>query len=247
MNIYMSWLLHTSVTVPAGTVLPGTLTTLEADLTGCPAGFALTVMQQLVSFVIFAFGTSVAASTPYRYTPKRISSWCEVCCVVVFGSSFALNIALNNFSLCYISIALNLAMRSCLPVTTFLAQPGLAMLGLYPLEHRDYKEIRLMIVGVVCAAVFVVAKILGSASGGLASDGDNMWLGVLTCLASMLCASLNMALAGVLGKTNDLDPLDTVAYMAVPAVVFLLPLAIFVRKPVPGEWPKVFGTSQMTD
>jgi len=56
-----------------------------------------------------------------------------------------------------------------------------------------------------------------------------------------------MALAGVLGKTNDLNPLDTVAYMAIPAAVFLLPLALFVQKPVPGEWPKVFGKSYMSD
>merc|ERR1719401_3071383 len=35
--------------------------------------------------------------------------------------------------------------------------------------------------------------------------------------------------------------------MAVPATVFLLPFIIFLQKPVPGEWSKVFGKSTATD
>merc|ERR1712187_379699 len=98
--------------------------------------------------------------------------------------------------------------------------------------------------GVVCAGVFTMARILGSASSGHGSS--NMILGVLMCIASLLCGSLNLALAGVLGETK-LNVYDTVAYMAIPATLFLMPIALFVQKPVPGEWPKVFGVSHMSD
>uniref|UniRef100_A0A7S2IGQ5 Sugar phosphate transporter domain-containing protein n=1 Tax=Zooxanthella nutricula TaxID=1333877 RepID=A0A7S2IGQ5_9DINO len=244
MNIYMGWVMRTSVTVPAGTYIQQTNSTLETDLTGCPAGFALTAMQQVISFVVFMLFFTGAWFTPYRYTPKKLNSTFEVFCVIVFGCVFALNIALNNFSLGYISIAVNLIIRSCLPLSTFLSQQGLALFNLYPFKPCRPKEIILMVIGVACAAVFTLARIMGSASQGKGSS--NMVLGVVVCVASLLCGSLNLALAGVLGETK-LNVFDTVAYMAIPATLFLLPIAMFLQKPVPGEWPKVFGVSHMSD
>merc|ERR1719373_562494 len=35
--------------------------------------------------------------------------------------------------------------------------------------------------------------------------------------------------------------------MAIPATLFLLPIALFVQKPVPGAWPEVFGRTTMSD
>merc|ERR1719208_190548 len=40
---------------------------------------------------------------------------------------------------------------------------------------------------------------------------------------------------------------DTVAYMSVPATLFLIPFAVFLQKPVPGEWPAVFGLDHASD
>merc|ERR1719401_2364198 len=100
--------------------------------------------------------------TPYRYTPKKLTGLFEVFCVVIFGCVFALNIALNNFSLGYISIAVNLIIRSCLPLTTFLSQQTLAQFNMYPLQPCRAMEIALMVFGVVCAAVFTIAQIMGS-------------------------------------------------------------------------------------
>merc|ERR1712039_426930 len=37
------------------------------------------------------------------------------------------------------------------------------------------------------------------------------------------------------------------AYMAIPATLFLLPIALSYKKQVPGEWPVVFGQTEMTD
>merc|ERR1719229_115340 len=182
--------------------------------------------------------------TPYRYTPKKLNSWFEVFCVIIFGCVFALNIALNNFSLGYISIAVNLIIRSCLPLTTFLSQQGLAVIGLYPFKQCKILEVSLMVAGVFCAAAFTVAKIMGAGKAG--HESSNMVLGVISCVASLLCGSLNLALAGVLGEMK-LSVYDTVAYMSIPATIFLIPIAMLWQKPVPGMWPDVFGADVASD
>merc|ERR1712203_1304111 len=87
---------------------------------------------------------------------------------------------------------------------------------------------------------------MASANSGHSKEASNQVLGVIMCVASLLCGSLNLALAGVLGETK-LNVYDTVAYMAIPATLFLMPIALFVQKPVPGEWPKVFGVTHMSD
>jgi drug/metabolite transporter (DMT)-like permease len=245
MNIYMGWVMRTSVTVPRGTLLPNGKH-LEVDLTGCPAGFALTAMQQVISFVVFCIFFASLYFTPYRYTPKRLNSWFEVFSVVVFGCVFALNIALNNFSLGYISIAVNLIIRLCLPLSTFLSQQALALVKLYPFKPCRWKEIGLMVVGVVCAGVFTMARIMGAHSSGGENSGSRTLLGVLMCILSLLCGSLNLALAGVLGETK-LNVYDTVAYMAIPATLFLIPIAFFYQKQVPGQWGELFGEDTMSD
>merc|ERR1719330_1877919 len=87
---------------------------------------------------------------------------------------------------------------------------------------------------------------MASSASGHSSEAGNQILGVVMCIASLLCGSLNLALAGVLGETK-LNVFDTVAYMAIPATVFLLPIACFLKKPVPGEWVTVFNKKEMTD
>jgi len=105
-----------------------------------------------------------------------------------------------------------------------------------------------MAIGVVCAIVFTWARIRGEQAmhPDKVSESTNMLLGVFMCMCSLLCGSLNLALAGVLGETK-LNVYDTVAYMAIPATLFLLPIAMFVQKPVPGMWPEVFGRATMSD
>merc|ERR1712113_690748 len=174
----------------------------------------------------------------------KINSKFEYLSVCIFGCVFALNIALNNFSLGYISIAVNLIIRSCLPLTTFLSQQGLAVIGLYPFKQCKFLEISLMVAGVFCAAAFTIAKIMGAGKSG--HESSNMVLGVIACIASLLCGSLNLALAGVLGEMK-LSVYDTVAYMSVPATIFLVPIALCWQKPVPGMWPDVFGAPVASD
>jgi len=104
-----------------------------------------------------------------------------------------------------------------------------------------------MCIGVACAGIFTWASLQAKGVEGKSSGAMLLLLGVIVCILSLLCGSLNLALAGVLGTSVHLNPLDTVAYMAVPATVFLLPFIFFLSKPVPGEWPHVFGKDYATD
>merc|ERR1719367_1782342 len=112
-------------------------------------------------------------------TPKKISSIKEVVSILIFGSVFAMNIALNNFSLGYVSIAVNLIIRSCLPLTTFLSQQGLARFELYDYKPCKVLEISLMVVGVFCACAFTIAKIM--CSDVKQKEGSNQVLGCVMC------------------------------------------------------------------
>merc|ERR1719331_1082531 len=196
MNIFMGWIFRTHVTLPAGTMMNGVVV-IDKDLHGCPVGFALTAMQQFISFFCFIILYLALYATPHRITPKRIDSGKEVLSIIVFGCVFAMNIALNNFSLGYVSIAVNLIIRSCLPLTTFLSQQGLSLIDLYPYKPCKPLEIGLMMAGVFCACAFTVAKIQG---GGKSHEGSNEVLGCIMCILSLLCGSVNLALAGVLGE-----------------------------------------------
>merc|ERR1711963_62771 len=255
MNVYMSWLMRKSVVIPAGETIQSTGETVDKDLTGLPAGFALTALQQMISFIVFIIGFGIyyavqrARGSTDGYFPKILETRFEFFCVLIFGFVFCMNIALNNFSLSLISIAVNLIIRSCLPLTTFLSQQGLSMCNLFPKKPFRVLEIVLMVIGVTCAGVFTWASIQAKGVESKSSNSGMMLLliGVLVCIASLLCGSLNLALAGVLGTSVNLNPLDTVAYMAVPATIFLLPFILFLQKPVPGEWPKVFGKTTATD
>merc|ERR1719237_1059742 len=242
MNIFMGWVFRTHVTVPKGFMLQNNKT-LEEDLHGCPVGFALTAFQQVISFFCFLILFASLYNTSYKITPKKITTLTEVVSICIFGCVFAMNIALNNFSLGYVSIAVNLIIRSCLPLTTFLSQQGLAFFKLYPFKPCKFLEIMLMVAGVFCACAFTVAKIMGS--GGKNHEGSNQVLGCIMCIASLLCGSVNLALAGVLGEMK-LTVYDTVAYMSVPAFIFLLPFCLM-PKPVPGLWPQVLNTTTASD
>jgi len=245
MNIFMGWIFRTHVTVAKGQV-PGTDVILKEDLHGCPVGFALTAMQQVISFFCFLILYAALYATPYKISPKKISTMKEVVSILIFGCVFAMNIALNNFSLGYISIAVNLIIRSCLPLTTYLSQQGLAMVNLYQKKPVIWLEISLMVAGVFCACAFTWAKIMGSGGGHKGSnDHAKQVMGVIVCILSLLCGSVNLALAGVLGEMK-LSVYDTVAYMSVPAFLFLIPFCL-IKKPVPGEWPQVLQMDTASD
>jgi len=173
---------------------------------------------------------------------------------VLFGLVFALNLALNNFSLNFMSIPANLTIRSCLPLTTFLAQQACSWFNLYPVKPCRCTENITIVIGVALAVTFTLASDRGlpaneaGAGEHTAHEAGSQLLGIAMCLASLLCASLNLALAGVLSTGSDRtqpSAMSLVASVAVPCAAFLLPIC-FVRRPLPGEWSEVFGAEMMS-
>merc|ERR1719464_2188911 len=94
----MSYLMRKSVVIPKGTTIEETGEAVDNDLTGFPAGFALTALQQVISFAAFVILFAALYFTPWKYMPKKLNSKFEFLCVIIFGLVFSMNIALNNFS-----------------------------------------------------------------------------------------------------------------------------------------------------
>lgn len=222
-------------------VLSNAVISKELGIQGIPAGFLVTAIQQIVAFLVMAAVVVVLYFTPFRYTPRKLNSFREFACVILFSFAFALNIGLNNFSLSLLAVSLNMIIRSCLPLVTLVLQqmlgpciPGIAG------KVRGV-EVVLMVAGVVFAGLATLAKSESSHSG---NESKNLVMGVLMCLLSDVAAAVNLILAAMFGSTLNppLNPVDTIFYMAVPCGLFLLPASIMFLHPV--EWP---GFGQITD
>jgi len=213
----------------------------ELGIKGIPAGFLVTAIQQIVAFLVLALIVAVLYFTPWRYTPRKLNSFKEFACVILFSFAFALNIGLNNFSLSLLAVSLNMIIRSCLPVVTLILQqmlgpciPGIA-------GKVRAMEVTLMVAGVVFAGLATLAKSEASGSG---SESKNLVFGVAMCALSDIAAAINLILAAMFGSTLNppLNPVDTIFWMAVPCGLFLLPASMMFSHPV--DWPH-FG--QITD
>lgn len=219
MNFYMKFVLSQSVVSE------------ELHLFGFPAAFACTAVQQIVSFVSFVFMVGLSQLSPVSYNPKKLETSWEYVTVIVFSSTFVLNIALNNYSLSIVSLSINLIIRSCLPLSTYISQTLFGSWAGVDVRRASPLEMLLMVLGTFCAVVAVYAKSQSKQDGA----SDNLFLGVFVCVMSLFSGSMNLALAGLLGSKAELNALDTTLYMAVPAVIFLLGPIFLMRHPV--EWP----------
>lgn len=94
-------------------------------------------------------------------------------------------------------------------------------------------EMLLMVVGVACVGVAVVAKMEGSNQTSSASK--NLLFGTIVCVISLFAGSINMVLAGVLGSQVKLNSLDTMVYNAIPACIILVPWVFWYSHPI--NWP----------
>merc|ERR1719433_2609336 len=92
------------------------------NLKGVPAPFALTAIQQIVSFFLFVFWMLVSFPTKCRYTPKVLWTWSEWSKVGMFALAFTGNIALNNYGIQLLPLSVNLIIRSCIPAATIIVQ-----------------------------------------------------------------------------------------------------------------------------
>lgn len=212
----------------------------ELGLRGVPAAFLVTAVQQLVTLVLFTVGIAALWLTPWRYTPKSLTTPNQRFNVVCFALSFAASIGFNNFSLSFISVSLNLTLRSCTPLACVLSQVVIDHFGLRaggPAERIRPAELALVVGGVLCAVVAIFAK--GEASN---PESAHLGLGVFVCVLSVFGAAFNLVLATILGGKMELNTLDSALYSALPAAVALLPPALLYPHPV--DWP---GAEYLTD
>mmetsp|Transcript_97541 Transcript_97541/g.262048 ORF Transcript_97541/g.262048 Transcript_97541/m.262048 type:complete len:451 (-) Transcript_97541:251-1603(-) len=225
MNLYMKAVLSKSVV------------SSELGMAGVPAAFAITAIQQLVSFVLLGVGVLGSQLTPWKYTPKKLTTPRQLGMVLCFSLSFTLNIALNNFSLSMLDISVNLIIRSVAPLTTLIVQVAFTRcLGSKSLEPV---EIGLMLIGALCGLIAVIAKGHGLTN---AADSSHLIWGGCICLFSLFSAGMELVLAGLLGSGLGLNPIDTTFYMAVPVALLLSLPIFFVQHPV--AWA---GHGLMTD
>jgi hypothetical protein len=238
MNVYMKAVMSKS-----------TVASEPVALHGMPAGFAVTALQQVTSFVVFLAFIGASWKTRYKYTPKKLTTGLEAFAVILFSLSFTMNIALNNYSLSMIPISVNLIIRSCLPLTSFMSQQLAAVVTREPIKDCNATEIAFMVCGMLCATVAVYAKSMSHAeSGSSHQESQGFIFGVIVCIISLFSGSMNLALAGVLGTTVHLNPLDTTVYMSIPAVIILLPIVFCWSHPISDKnWADYMDSSTLTD
>jgi len=222
-------------------VLSNTAVSPERGMKGVPGAFLITALQQLVSFLVLVPMVAVLWPTPWRYTPKPLRTPRAWFGVLGLSVTFALNIGLNNLCLSLLPMSINLMIRSCIPLSTWLMQGALRMCspgggG----EGSSATEVALMLIGVFFAGTASIAKEEGSSAQS--TEATHMGLGVFVGVLSLVACALYLIFAQWLGKDVKLNPLDMTLYMSVPAALFLLPLMFFLQHPV--GW-KGFGL--MTD
>merc|ERR1719203_980428 len=196
--------------------------TISEGKRGFPAAFAVTGLQQLTGFFLMMTWMVISRFTPYPYVPKKLSSRVDYIAVLLFSAAFTANIALNNYSMALIPISVNLIIRSCFPLPTFLAQK---LVSWCTREGRakdsTLVELALMLVGCFCACVAVVAKTQSSDTAS--SESRHLVWGVTVCVISCFAGSANLVLAGMMGSTLKLNEFDTGIYTALPAAALLIP------------------------
>lgn len=227
MNIYVKSVLNNAV--------------VDDGLKGIPASFFVTLSQQVISGVLFFLLLMSSRLVGRPYTPRRLTSRLDYVAVVCFSMAFALNIGLNNFSLSMIPLSINLVIRACLPLSTLLSQQLLGPLFGEPRKPINCMELLFMIIGVSCAGMVVLCDYQKPSIGG------NFMLGVLSAVGSVFSGAINMVLAGLLGTSLKMNPLDTTGYMSVPSSLFLLPIVFFMVHPVASSWDKTIFPSPATD
>jgi len=229
MNLYMK------------SVLSKIVVDAEAGLVGLPIGFLMTVIQQLVALaLVYGFVLLSRFHPQGGYEPRKLRTTKEKLVLLIFSLTFAMNIGLNNFSLSLLAISTQQTIRSCMPLTTAITQVVLGARAGGLATRPSLQEWFFMVLGVSCAAFGVFVR---TAGGDAMVENTSVRLGVCCAIFSTFSGALNMVLAGVLGASLKLNPLDTTFYMALPASVILLLPAVLVPHPMT-NWR---GFTSMTD
>ncbi|CAE8633883.1 unnamed protein product [Polarella glacialis] len=207
-------------------------------LKGLPAPFAVTGMQQLVSFLAIVLLLKVLKTSGMQYKPKGLESWNQVRATVGLAACFVLNVGLNNLSLSLLDLSVNLAIRSTAPFTALfvhLAVSSYTSSTEQQQSQQQYKSpayILLVLAGTISSTVLAVAK--RQSNMAYAELDSNFVLGVSACSLSIFFASVELVLISkfVTDFGFKLNPLDTVLHVAVPASLLLTPFVFYYKHPV---------------
>lgn len=208
---------------------------------GFPAAFLVTSLQQLTSFALLITLILLSQLTPWRYLPKRLTTRKECGLLILFSLCFTLNIALNNLSLTMLDVSTNQVLRSFAPLTTMMAQCVFSKITGDESEDMKPRKVALMLFRSIAGVGAVIAK--GMSMGAVSSATDNFILGVAICLMSLFPAAMELILAATLGGRLELNPIDSILYMAVPSTTFLIIPMCFLPNEV--NWPSY--TAPLTD
>eukprot|EP00931_Biecheleriopsis_adriatica_P046877 TRINITY_DN2696_c1_g1_i1.p1 TRINITY_DN2696_c1_g1~~TRINITY_DN2696_c1_g1_i1.p1 ORF type:complete len:447 (-),score=73.85 TRINITY_DN2696_c1_g1_i1:188-1528(-) len=231
---------QTGMLLLAKVIISGAVVSEELGLKGLPAAFLLTAMQQMTSFVVMGPLFVLSWATPWPYTPKTLTSRQDAFRICVFAASFAANIGLNNFSLAYLPLSLNLIIRSCLPLATVVVQSIIELVEGGKGGNTNKQELICMLAGVSCAGLATVAQMKANKNGSI-DVNENLLLGVMICFTSIFAGALNMVLASSIGKSLKMNSIDMTFYMGPPATAILLVPSFYMSHP---SWP---GQPSMTD
>jgi hypothetical protein len=194
------------------------------------APFFVTGMQQVIALGLFLAIIAGSRLISRPYEPRALSGWKDYGAVCIFSFSFCMNIGLNNFSLSLIPMSLNLVLRSCLPLATYLTSVVLGHFLGTAGKRNTAGEVTFMCVGVACAILTVFASITPDKNGvpGASSNSRGLMIGIIAAVGSLGSAALNMVLASLLGSNLKMNPLDTTGYMAFPAgLMLVVPILCF--------------------
>ncbi|CAE8639323.1 unnamed protein product [Polarella glacialis] len=217
-------------------------------LKGLPAPFAITALQQVISFLLLVLLLKVSKLLGLKYEPKGVTSLHQLTATVGLAACFVLNIGLNCLSLSLLDISVNLAIRSTAPFTALVVNMAVSSCSTSTAQqqskqhHKSAAYILLILAGTLsCAAVAVAKSKSNTADVGI---NFNFVLGVSACSLSIFFASVELVVVSkfVSDFGFKLNPLDTVLHVAVPAALLLLPWVFFYRHPV--SW---FREEAMTD
>jgi len=209
-------------------VLSNTWISKERGMKGIPGAFLITALQQLVSFCLLIPVLVILWPTRWRYTPKPLKTPKAWAGVLGLSVTFALNIGLNNMSLSLLPMSINLMIRSCIPLATWVMQKlvSVCVPGGFGGNSSTPMEVGLMLSGVFFAALAAVAKEEGASHSHSGGDPDSkdFVAGIVIGVLSLVACSLYLIFAQWLGQDVKMNPIDMTLYMSVPAALFLLPL-----------------------
>mmetsp|Transcript_8555 Transcript_8555/g.22464 ORF Transcript_8555/g.22464 Transcript_8555/m.22464 type:complete len:392 (-) Transcript_8555:185-1360(-) len=223
MNFFMKYLMsHMALRAD-----PGRLNGVS-EVKGFPGPIFWTSTQQAVAFVC---ATSLVmcyrlTDGKYGYKLPPLLTWQAKGQVALLSVFFAVNIAMNNFSVSLLSLTANNMIRSCSPFTTALC--ATLMFG----NTMCFEEWAFMCLGMI----FVFVTVLAGASEQT-KENEGFLLGSILCFISTFAGAGMFIIVELAGKAAvKLNAMDSTCYMSLPAAIFLLPGMFVLPHVVGGGW-----------